>query len=75
MPAIKSVETGHYRIPLEVALTDSTHGTMTAFEIVTVRVTDSDGMEGVGIVVRKFSLRILSVRHAGNEEKEHESQK
>ena len=33
---------------VNVALTDSTHGVMTAFEIVTVRVTDEDGMEGVG---------------------------
>ena len=48
MAAIASVETGHYRIPLEVALTDATHGTMTAFEIITVRVTDADGIEGVG---------------------------
>jgi len=48
MPTIRSVETGHYRIPLEVALTDSTHGTMTAFEIVTVRVVDADGQDGVG---------------------------
>ena len=48
MPAIVKVDTSHYRIPLDVPLTDSTHGTMTAFEIVTVRVVDSDGAEGVG---------------------------
>jgi L-alanine-DL-glutamate epimerase-like enolase superfamily enzyme len=48
MAKIAGVETGHYRIPLEVALTDSTHGTMTAFEIITVRVRDADGAEGVG---------------------------
>lgn len=48
MPAIKSVDTGHYRIPLDVPLTDSTHGVMTAFEIVTVRIMDADGQEGVG---------------------------
>ncbi|MEM9359198.1 MAG: mandelate racemase/muconate lactonizing enzyme family protein [Pseudomonadota bacterium] len=48
MANIRSVEAGHYRIPLDVALTDSTHGVMTAFEIVTVRVTDVDGIEGVG---------------------------
>ena len=40
MAAIRSVEAGHYRIPLDVALTDSTHGVMTAFEIVTLRVLD-----------------------------------
>ena len=48
MTQIASIDAGHYRIPLDVALTDSTHGTMTAFEIVTVRVRDSDGAEGVG---------------------------
>ncbi|MEM9030903.1 MAG: mandelate racemase/muconate lactonizing enzyme family protein [Pseudomonadota bacterium] len=48
MAHIRSVETGHYRIPLDVALTDSTHGVMTAFEVVTARVTDADGQDGVG---------------------------
>ena len=38
MAKIDAVETGRYRIPLESALSDSTHGTMTAFELVTVRV-------------------------------------
>jgi len=45
---IASVEPGHYRIPLPVALSDSTHGTMTGFDIVTVRISDQDGAEGVG---------------------------
>lgn len=48
MAQIKTLETGHYRIPLPVALSDSTHGVMTAFEVVTVRVTDADGQTGVG---------------------------
>lgn len=48
MASIRSVQTGFYRIPLETALTDSTHGVMTAFELVTLRVQDSDGQEGVG---------------------------
>jgi L-alanine-DL-glutamate epimerase-like enolase superfamily enzyme len=48
MANIRSIETGHYRIPLPVALTDSTHGVMTAFEIVTTRVVDDDNVEGVG---------------------------
>jgi L-alanine-DL-glutamate epimerase-like enolase superfamily enzyme len=48
MARIAAVETGHYRIPLDVALSDSTHGTITAFELVTVRVRDADGAEGVG---------------------------
>lgn len=45
---IDKVETGLYEIPLATALTDSTHGVMAAFEIVTVRVFDSDGAEGCG---------------------------
>lgn len=48
MSSITSVEAGHYRIPLDVALSDSTHGVMTAFELVTVRLRDADGAEGMG---------------------------
>src|ERR1700704_1921106 len=45
---ISSLETALYRIELPVPLSDSTHGTMTHFELVTVRVRDTDGAEGVG---------------------------
>jgi L-alanine-DL-glutamate epimerase-like enolase superfamily enzyme len=48
MTAIASVRADLYRIPLPQVLTDSTHGAMSAFEIVTVRLTDRDGAEGVG---------------------------
>ena len=48
MAAITRIETGHYRIPLDVPLSDSTHGVMTAFELVTARVTDADGAVGAG---------------------------
>ncbi len=48
MPAIASTITGYYRIPLPEVLTDSTHGIMRDFELVTARITDSDGAEGVG---------------------------
>lgn len=48
MAVIRLTEAGHYRIPLDVALTDSTHGVMTAFEVNTIRVTDADGEVGVG---------------------------
>jgi hypothetical protein len=34
---IASLETGLYRIALPVALSDSTHGTITHFELITVR--------------------------------------
>src|SRR3954463_13162339 len=48
MALIASIETGLYRIPLTVTLSDSTHGEMTAFELITCRVRDADGAEGVG---------------------------
>ena len=48
MSEIRKLDCGHYRIPLDVPLSDSTHGVMTAFEIVTVTVTDADGQTGVG---------------------------
>lgn len=48
MAAIEKIETGFYRVPLPVPLSDSTHGTMTSFELITTRVRDSDGSEGMG---------------------------
>jgi L-alanine-DL-glutamate epimerase-like enolase superfamily enzyme len=45
---IASLETALYRIELPVALSDSTHGTITHFELVTVRLRDAAGAEGVG---------------------------
>ncbi|MEX2520181.1 MAG: mandelate racemase/muconate lactonizing enzyme family protein [Paracoccaceae bacterium] len=45
---IERVRSDLYFIPLETVLTDSMHGAMHGFEIVTARVTDSDGAEGVG---------------------------
>ena len=37
-----------YRIPLPTVLTDSTHGEMPDFQLITVRIVDEDGVEGVG---------------------------
>jgi L-alanine-DL-glutamate epimerase-like enolase superfamily enzyme len=48
MAKIDFIETGFYRVPLPTILTDSTHGVMRDFEIVTVRVGDRNGAEGVG---------------------------
>jgi L-alanine-DL-glutamate epimerase-like enolase superfamily enzyme len=45
---IREVRADHYRIPLPVTLSDSTHGTIDGFELVTVRVGDAEGAEGVG---------------------------
>ena len=48
MAKIHSLITGFYRIPLPEILTDSMHGVMRDFELITVRVRDEDGAEGVG---------------------------
>src|SRR6266480_1865013 len=48
MALIKTIDTGLYRIPLTVSLSDSTRGKINAFELLTCRVRDSDGAEGVG---------------------------
>src|SRR4029077_2639142 len=48
MALISSLVAGWYRIPLETQLSDSTHGIMRDFELITVRVTDKEGAEGVG---------------------------
>lgn len=48
MTTIASVRTDFYLVPLETVLSDSTHGEIPHFELVTVRITDSDGLEGVG---------------------------
>ena len=45
---IASLDAGHYRIELPVVLSDSTHGSITHFELITVRVRDTDGVEGIG---------------------------
>src|SRR5438067_8017598 len=45
---IKDIRADHYRIPLPVVLSDSTHGSIAAFELVTVRIRDADGAEGTG---------------------------
>jgi L-alanine-DL-glutamate epimerase-like enolase superfamily enzyme len=45
---IATLDTKLYRIRLPVALSDSTHGTITHFELITARLRDSDGAEGVG---------------------------
>jgi L-alanine-DL-glutamate epimerase-like enolase superfamily enzyme len=45
---LASIQAGHYRIPLPLALSDATHGEITHFELVTVRLRTADGVEGVG---------------------------
>ena len=45
---LASVRADHYRIPLPVVLSDSTHGDISHFELVTVRLRTADGAEGLG---------------------------
>ncbi|MDP6390837.1 MAG: mandelate racemase/muconate lactonizing enzyme family protein [Alphaproteobacteria bacterium] len=45
---LKAIEADHYRIPLPVTLSDATHGDISHFELVTVRLAAADGTEGVG---------------------------
>ena len=45
---IERVQTDHYLVPLPRVLVDSMHDQMAGFEVVTTRITDSDGAEGVG---------------------------
>jgi L-alanine-DL-glutamate epimerase-like enolase superfamily enzyme len=48
MAKIESVRPDLYQLPLEHVLSDSTHGSIPHFELVVVRVRDSDGVEGTG---------------------------
>ncbi|MEO0363510.1 MAG: mandelate racemase/muconate lactonizing enzyme family protein, partial [Pseudomonadota bacterium] len=48
MPVIDRVDADLYLIPLKETLTDSMHGEMRGFEIISARVTDAEGAEGVG---------------------------
>ncbi len=63
MARIAQIESGLYRIPLPTVLTDSTHGAMRAFELVTARVSDDDGADGVGytFTVGRNGGAVLSV--------------
>ena len=48
MCKIESLRADYCLIPLETVLTDSMHGAMSGFEIVTAGVRDADGAKGVG---------------------------
>ena len=46
---IKHIAADHFQVPLPLALSDSTHGEITHFGLVTVRLTDAQGREGTGL--------------------------
>ncbi len=79
---IREIRADHYRIPLPVALSDSTHGTIEGFELVTARLTDSEGASGVGYTytvgaggaaVHALVVRDLAPLLAGREAEEIEA--
>ena len=45
---ISRVQTDHYRIPLPVVLSDSTHGDISHFGLIVSRIETADGQEGMG---------------------------
>ena len=45
---IGTIQTACYRIPLPVPLSDSTHGEMPDFQLVTARLYDDAGLESLG---------------------------
>lgn len=45
---IEQVDVGLYKVPLSHTMKDSTHGDMSDFELITVRIVDSDGAQGLG---------------------------
>ena len=45
---IATVDAERFSIPLPETLSDSTHGEMSLFELVAVRIRDNEGVEGLG---------------------------
>ena len=56
---LSAIDVDHFRIPLPVTLSDSTHGDITHFELVTVRVRDADGASVRLDIVRKSEKRVV----------------
>lgn len=48
MTKIEDIDSRFYRLPLREVLVDAMHGEHHAFEVITIKVTDSDGASGVG---------------------------
>ena len=48
---IAAVQTDYFHIPLPTVLSDATHGQITHFELVTVRIRPDEGPEGLGYTV------------------------
>ena len=61
MLKIKYVAIDHFKVPLPIVLSDSTHGEMSHFGLVTVRVTDDQGQEGLGYTYTPVSYTHLTL--------------
>jgi len=48
MSRITSIEAHHYRIPLPVVMSDSTHGEISHSGLIVARIRDTGGVEGIG---------------------------
>ncbi len=48
MATIEKLDINHFRVPLPVVLSDSTHGDMHHFGLITVQLLDSDGAQSLG---------------------------
>lgn len=62
MSRIEAIEVRHYRIPLPVVLSDSTHGDMTHSGLIAAVVRDSDGGEGLGYTYTVNDIGSRAVR-------------
>jgi L-alanine-DL-glutamate epimerase-like enolase superfamily enzyme len=64
---ISSIDSALYRVPLAVPLSDSTHGEIPSFELITARVRDDQGLEGLGytytVGVAGLAIQVLIDRY------------
>ena len=64
---ITSIDSALYQVPLAVPLSDSTHGEMPSFELITVRIRDDQGLEGLGytytVGVAGLAIHVLIDRY------------
>ena len=60
---IVAVESDHYVIPLPEVLSDSTHGDISQFALVTARIADEEGREGLGYTYTVGNIGAGAVHH------------
>ena len=64
---IASIDSALYQVPLAVPLSDSTHGEIPSFELITVRIRDDQGLEGLGytytVGVAGLAIHVLIDRY------------